>query len=289
MTAHGTRVRPGRTVETAVLALDGAVRVYKQDRVAVEEPLELRLSDGTNVRTLGVTMRTPGNDFELAAGFAFGESIVRARDRLTGITYCLDANLDPSQQYNVVTIECEPGEFDRSAGRFERHFTMNSSCGVCGRAQLESLYDLGVRPLDDGLRIAETLLYALPERMHEEQRIFASTGGLHAAALFDESGACAIVREDIGRHNALDKVVGWGLLNGRLPFARSLLLVSGRASYEILQKAVTARIPVVCSVSAPSSLAIDVAREFNVTLVGFLRGNRANVYAGDERIAALAS
>lgn len=243
------------------------------------------MSDGHDTRTLAITMRTPGNDFELAAGFAFNESLLRNRSSLTGMTYCLDSDVDPAQQYNIVTIQCERHDFERSAERLERHFTTNSSCGICGSAQLQSMRDLGMTPLEDDLRISATLLYSLPERMRAQQRLFTSTGGLHATALFDEHGNCLTVREDVGRHNAFDKMVGWGFLNGRLPFARSIALVSGRTSYELVQKAVAARIPVLCSVSAPSSLAIDVAREFNVTLVGFLRGNHANAYAVSERIA----
>jgi FdhD protein len=169
--------------------------------------------------------------------------------------------------------------------RFERHFTMNSACGVCGRAQLESLRELGATPIDDDVRVVAPTLYALPDRMRAAQRVFATTGGLHAAALFDERGEAIAAREDVGRHNAVDKLIGWSLLQGRLPLRRSILMVSGRASYEILQKSAMARIPVVCAVSAPSSLAVDLAREFNVTLVGFLRGDRANVYAASYRIA----
>ena len=284
MTLHGTLTRPGRTADIEVTALDGEQRTAKTDAVVTEEPLELRLSDGARTRTLAVTMRTPGNDFELAAGFAFNESILVDRDRLTGMTYCLDSDLDPAQQYNIVTIQCDANAFARSAVRLERHFTTNSSCGICGSAQLQSMRDLGMTPLEDDLRISATLLYSLPERMREQQRVFASTGGLHAAALFDENGECITVREDIGRHNAFDKLAGWGFLNGRLPLTRHVALVSGRASYEIVQKAVAERIPVLCSVSAPSSLAISVAREFNVTLVGFLRDDRANVYTGTERV-----
>jgi FdhD protein len=277
-------VRPGRSVPLEIVTLDGAIRAGKADEVASEEPLELRLSDGHKNRTLAVTMRTPGNDFELAAGFAYDEAIVSVREDIVEITYCLDPGLDPAQQYNVVTIECTGGAFVRNAARLERHFTIGSACGVCGRAQLDSLRDLGVTPIDDAVRVTASLLYELPARMQEAQRVFAATGGLHAAALFDEQGEPLAVREDVGRHNAIDKIVGWGLLNGRLPFAGCVLVVSGRASYEVLQKSVMAGIPIVASVSAPSSLAVDLAREFNVTLVGFLRGNRANVYTAPERI-----
>ncbi len=161
---------------------------------------------------------------------------------------------------------------------------MSSSCGVCGRAQLDSLRELGAVPIDDDVLLPARVLYALPERMREAQRIFATTGGLHAAALFDERGDAIVVREDVGRHNAVDKLVGWALLNGRLPLRRCALMVSGRASYEILQKAVMAGAAIVASVSAPSSLAVELAREFNVTLAGFVRGDRANVYAAPERI-----
>ncbi|HEV3092596.1 MAG TPA: formate dehydrogenase accessory sulfurtransferase FdhD [Candidatus Cybelea sp.] len=276
--------RPGRSVEADVLALEGESRSRKTDAVVTEEPLELRLSDGTVSRTLALTMRTPGNDFELAAGFLYDEGIVTSRDDFAEITYCLDPVLDPDQRYNVVTIESRRRLDDATLARFERHFTIGSACGVCGRAQLDSLRELGVAPIADDVRIPTSLLYELPHRMHEAQRVFAATGGLHAAALFDERGETIAVREDVGRHNALDKLVGWGLLNNRLPFARSVLLVSGRASYEILQKSLMARIPIVCSISAPSSLAVDLACEFNVTLAGFLRESRANVYAGPERI-----
>lgn len=276
--------RAGRSVGADVIALDGAERARKHDEVVGEEPLELRLSDGRATSTLAVTMRTPGNDFELAAGFAYSEGIVRARDEIGGLTYCLDSAVDPEQRYNIVTIELAGATRARDLARFERHFTMNSSCGVCGRAQLDSLRERGIAPIDDGVRVAASTLYALPERMREAQRVFASTGGLHAAALFDERGETLAVREDVGRHNAVDKLVGWGLLNGRLPFAGCIHVVSGRTSYEILQKSVVAGIPLVASVSAPSSLAVDLAREFNVTLVGFLRGERANVYAAPERI-----
>ncbi len=277
--------RPGRTIETELIALEGADRRRKTDSVVTEEPLELRLVAGGTTRTLAVTMRTPGNDFELAAGFVYDESIVRARSELGTLTYCVDSDVDPEQQYNIVTIELNAGAAAGDFSRFERHFTMNSSCGICGRAQLEALAELGVAPIDDGLCIDAALLYTLPNRMREAQRIFASTGGLHAAALFDDRGEAIAVREDIGRHNAVDKLIGWGLLNERLPFARSILMVSGRASYEIVQKSTMARIPIVCSVSAPSSLAIQLARAFNVTLVGFLRGDRANVYTCEQRVA----
>jgi len=277
--------RAGRSVEVDVLALDGDSRTRKQDDVVGEEPLELRLAAGDTARTLAVTMRTPGNDFELAAGFAYNEAIVRDRDEIAGLTYCVDPAIDPEQRYNIVTIELRASTFAANLARFERHFVTSSACGVCGRAQLESLRELGATPIDDEVRVPARTLYALPERMRDAQRVFASTGGLHAAALFDGRGEAIAVREDVGRHNAVDKLVGWALLNGSLPLRGQILMVSGRAGYEIVQKAVMARIPIVASVSAPSSLAVALAREFGVTLVGFLRGDRANVYHGGERIA----
>ncbi|MBV9263635.1 MAG: formate dehydrogenase accessory sulfurtransferase FdhD [Candidatus Eremiobacteraeota bacterium] len=277
--------RAGRSVSADVIALACERRSGRRDQVAGEEPLEIRLTSNGHGQTLAITMRTPGSDFELAAGFLYNEGIVRSRDDLREMTYCLDSAVDPEQRYNIVTADLH-ATASLDVGRLERHFVTSSACGVCGRAQLDSLRELGVAPIDDDVAVWPSLLYQLPQRMHESQRVFAATGGLHAAALFDESGAMLAVREDIGRHNAVDKLVGWGLLNGRLPFKRSILMVSGRAGYEILQKSAMARIPVVCSVSAPSSLAVELAREFNVTLVGFLRGERANVYAGTERIVA---
>jgi FdhD protein len=280
-----TKGRAGRSADVEVISLDGEARTRKHDDVVGEEPLELRLARSSGSQTLAVTMRTPGNDFELAAGFVYGEGIVRARGEIAGITYCVDPAIDPEQRYNIVTIELRASASLPDPARFERHFAMSSACGVCGRAQLDSLRDLGVVPIEDDVRLPASQLYALPERMRVAQRVFSTTGGLHAAALFDERGATIAVREDVGRHNAVDKLVGWALLENRLPARGRTLMVSGRASYEILQKAVMAHVPIVASVSAPSSLAVDLARDFNVTLVGFLRGNRANVYNAAERIA----
>ncbi len=274
--------RPGRTVETIVQRYDGAQCARGYDRVTTEEPLELRLIAGGITKTLALTMRTPGNDFELAAGFVRGESIVRERDEIAGISYCLDAAVAPEQRYNIVNVELRAGALP-DLTRLERHFAMNSSCGVCGRANLEALSELGVESVDDDVRVPIEVVYALPERMREAQRVFSATGGLHAAAIFDENGRALAVREDVGRHNAVDKLTGWAFMEGRI-FSGCILMVSGRTSYEIVQKAAVARIPVVCAVSAPSSLAVDLARAFNVTLAGFVRGERANVYSSPERI-----
>jgi FdhD protein len=274
--------RPGRTTEIEIVRYHGAQPARTYDRVVTEEPLELRIIAGSVTRTLAVTMRTPGSDFELAAGFAASERIVRSRNELAGVSYCIDPQVDAEQRYNIVNIELTSSQMP-DLTRFERHFTMNSSCGVCGRANLEALAELGVDPLDDDVHVPIAHIYELPDRMRAAQRIFATTGGLHAAALFDPAGEVIAVREDIGRHNAVDKLVGWALFEGR-KLRGSVLFVSGRASYEILQKAAVASIPIVCAVSAPSSLAIDLARAFNITLIGFVRGEDANVYSASGRV-----
>ncbi|MGC2129874.1 MAG: formate dehydrogenase accessory sulfurtransferase FdhD, partial [Candidatus Aquilonibacter sp.] len=227
--------RPGRTVETSIVRYDGSRGTRAYDSVVTEEPLELRLVAAATTHTLAITMRTPGNDFELAAGFVSGEGIIRSRNEIVQVSYCVDPQIDAEQRYNIVNIELASSTLP-DLTRFERHFTMNSSCGVCGRANLEALADLGIEPLRDDVRIPIARLYELPARMREAQRVFATTGGLHAGALFDASGTTLAVREDVGRHNAVDKLVGWALLEGR-SLAGSILFVSGRASYEILQKA----------------------------------------------------
>ncbi|MDE2481561.1 MAG: formate dehydrogenase accessory sulfurtransferase FdhD [bacterium] len=275
--------RAGRSTEARIVRYEGGAHRGAFDDVVTEEPLELRLVAGGATRTLAVTMRTPGNDFELAAGFVTNESIVRSRDEIANISYCLDPAVDPEQRYNIVNVELR-GSTLPDVARFERHFTMTSACGVCGRANLDELRELGVEPLRDDARVAIATIYALPARMREAQRVFSLTGGLHAAALFDPRGTALAVREDVGRHNAVDKLVGWAQLSGRLPLRETILFVSGRASYEILQKAAVARIPIVASVSAPSSLAVELAREFDITLLGFVRDERANVYSASERI-----
>ena len=263
---------------------DGRAGPALPDQVATEEPMETRLRVAGGRHTVAVTMRTPGSDFELAAGFLYGEGIVARREDVRGIAYCVDPDVDDDQRYNVVTVDLA-GEVAPDLHTLERHFFTSSACGVCGKASLEALHARGCPPIPAGdIHVAPDLLYALPERMREAQGLFSSTGGLHAAALFDTAGELLALREDVGRHNAVDKLVGWALLQGRLPLTDSILVVSGRSSYEILQKAVAAGAPVLCSVSAPSSLAVAVAREFGITLVGFLRGRRLNVYTGAERV-----
>jgi FdhD protein len=263
--------------------VEGDVAQVRSDHLATEEPLEIRLAAGGVTRTLAITMRTPGSDFELAAGFLHGERILADRGQLREIRYCTDPDVDGAQLYNVVTVELAAPELPELRG-LDRHFFTSSACGVCGKASLDALESAGCSVLEGGPEVGVEVLYLLPERLREAQGVFDSTGGLHAAGLFTSAGEPVCVREDVGRHNAADKVVGWALLEDRLPLMDHILMVSGRSSYEILQKALVAGVAVVCSVSAPSSLAVDVARRFGVTLVGFLRDGRFNVYAGAERI-----
>lgn len=278
--------RNKRTIEIEIISLDGEVASRKFDAVVTEEPLELRLRSGVAVQTLAVTMRTPGNDFELAAGFLYSEGILRKRSEIAELTYCLDSAVEPEQRYNIVTVELRT-QAPTDLARFERHFTMNSACGVCGRAQLDSLRELGATRIEDDLRLPPAMLYELPQRMRTAQRVFETTGGLHAAALFDTSGTAIAVREDVGRHNAVDKLVGWAALAERLPLGSAALVVSGRVSFEIVQKAAVAGIPVLVAVSAPSSLAVQTARRLRMTLACFVRGTRANLYTDIGRVADL--
>jgi len=278
------RARRASKTKTRVRVVeDGKMRV-RPDTLATEEPMEIRLLTGGERQTVAVTMRTPGADFELAAGFLYGEGIVRTPDDIAKISYCVDSDLDAAQQYNIVNVELRGGrEYDLRP--LERHFYTTSACGVCGKASLEQLELRGCPVALPGPEVSAETLYSLPEKLREAQGLFDATGGLHAAALFDDEGNLVALREDVGRHNATDKLVGWALLENRLPLSGHIVMVSGRSSFEILQKCLTAGVPFVCAISAPSSLAVDVAREFGMTLVGFLRGRRFNVYAGQERVA----
>jgi len=275
--------RPGPSVEARVVTYEAGVATPRYDRLATEEPLEIRLRAGGESRTIAITMRTPGNDFELAAGFLHNEGILTRYDTLLGISFCIDRDVDAEQRYNIVNVDLAARTLP-DLRMLDRHFTTTSACGVCGKANLDALEERGLERIESDIALDAETIVALPDRLRAAQGVFAQTGGLHAAALFDAAGALAAVREDVGRHNALDKLVGSAFLAKRLPLDRSVLLVSGRASYELVQKAVAARIPIVCAVSAPSSLAVDLARRFGVTLVGFLRGSRFNVYAHPDRI-----
>ena len=278
------RARRGARTRARIQVVEGDRVAVRTDELTTEEPLELRLAAGGDVRTLAVTMRTPGNDFELAAGFLLAEGIVRARDEIARIAYCVDTSLGEQQRYNVVTVDLRAPALPDLRG-LDRLFPTSSACGVCGRATLDGLLGRGAASLPAGPVVSAAVLRGLPDTLRTQQRQFAATGGLHAAALFDRAGRLLAVREDVGRHNATDKLLGWALLDGKLPLGEAILLVSGRVGYEIAQKALAVGVPILCAVSAPSSLAVDLAGEFGMTLVGFLRGDRFNVYTGFERIA----
>ncbi|MEV0931541.1 formate dehydrogenase accessory sulfurtransferase FdhD [Streptomyces phaeochromogenes] len=269
---------------------DGAVST-RPDTLVAEEPLEIRL----NGKPLAITMRTPGDDFALAAGFLVSEGVLGAADELQNIVYCAGATVDGSNTYNIVDVRTAPGVVIPDI-TLERNVYTTSSCGLCGKASLDAVRTTARWSIDDTagdtappVRLEPELLASLPDRLRAAQRVFDRTGGLHAAALFTEDGELVDIREDVGRHNAVDKLVGRALQNGSLPLSRTVLLVSGRASFELAQKAVMAGIPFLAAVSAPSSLAVDLAAESNLTLVGFLRGTSMNVYAGEHRIALRAA
>ncbi|MEU3556134.1 formate dehydrogenase accessory sulfurtransferase FdhD [Streptomyces fragilis] len=278
----------GRVTERRkVIRIRDGVVSARPDTLVAEEPLEIRL----NGKPLAITMRTPGDDFALAAGFLVSEGVLGSAAELRNIVYCAGATADGSNTYNVVDVRTAPGVVMPDI-TLERNVYTTSSCGLCGKASLDAVRTTARWAIDDGdgpgMSLEPALLSLLPERLREAQRVFDRTGGLHAAALFSETGELLDVREDVGRHNAVDKLVGRALQNDALPLSRTVLMVSGRASFELAQKAVMAGIPVLAAVSAPSSLAVDLAAETGLTLVGFLRGASMNVYAGEERIALTA-
>ena len=271
--------RASRSVDlTQVTEWNDGIATRKDDFLAAEEPLEIRI--GKN--PLSVTMRTPGHDVELAAGFLFTEGLVQRREQIVALENVTSE--DDGKRGNVVRAELS-SEALPDFEKLRRHFFAASSCGICGKASIDAVRSRLLRTPNPDFRVAPNLIVRLPEALRSAQDVFERTGGLHAAALFDAEGKLLIVREDIGRHNAVDKVVGWALLNGLIPLSDCVLLVSGRGGFEIIQKAIVAGIPVVASVSAPSSLAVQLARELRLTLIGFLRGNRFVVYAGEDRVA----
>ncbi|SHK70801.1 FdhD protein [Nocardiopsis flavescens] len=268
------------TVRERVLRIREGVEAERVDTLVVEEPLEIRL-DGS---PLSITMRTPGSDFDLAAGFLVSEGVVSEGSQVTAIRYCAGATEDGSNTYNVLDVSLAPG-VPLPDTSLERNFYTSSSCGLCGKASLDAVRTKARWPVaDDGLRIDVPTLTGLPDRLREAQRVFDRTGGLHAAGLFTAAGELLALREDVGRHNAVDKLVGWALRSGRLPLRETVLMVSGRASFELVQKAWMAGIPMMAAVSAPSSLAVELATEAGMTLVGFLRGSSMNVYSGRNRV-----
>jgi FdhD protein len=261
-------------------------RSLKADSVAVEEPLEIRVGfstpDGRASKSISITMRTPGNDRELAAGFLYTEAIITAGSDIASIEVCGPPAPD-SGNHNVIRVELR-GDVKVDLGLLQRHFYTSSSCGVCGKASLDALRVTGLRAIDSEAAFSQAVLLQVPEKLRAAQQTFDETGGLHAAAVFSTDGRIVASMEDVGRHNAVDKVIGRLLLNNLLPASEHGMMVSGRASFELLQKTLVGGIPLLAAVSAPSSLAVQLAREFNMTLVGFLRGDTFNIYSGDERI-----
>jgi FdhD protein len=266
-----------RVKTTPVVEWNGGEHRRIADDVVVEEPLEIRVG-GVSV---SVTMRTPGDDFDLAAGFLFTERIIARRNDIARVDYGLDP--DGQQNANVVDVTLRAGK-KVNLVRLQRRFYAASSCGVCGKASICAVRIGGITRATGDLRVGPALLLRLPGVLRVMQSVFDRTGGLHAAALFDAGGALLNIREDVGRHNTVDKIIGHALLEGKLPLSQHLLVVSGRGAFEIVQKALVAGVPIVASVSAPSSLAVDLAREHGLTLIGFLRGQRFVVYSGEERL-----
>lgn len=270
-----------RVVDMAVERWSGSGVLQDQDLLTVEEALAIRLVYGATHqrtrKTISVTMRTPGNDLDLAIGFLFAEGLVRCPEDVQSMHHC-GPPAGPLRIRNVVRVELRPEEKIDPAG-LERNFLSTSSCGVCGKASLEALPALHHTRLPDGFVVAASIIHELPDMLRHSQTVFDSTGGLHAAALFDRYGRLYDVKEDVGRHNALDKLVGRQFLDGMVPLYDRVLLVSGRVGYELLQKATAAGIPILAAVGAPSSLAVDLAREANITLVGFVRDRRFNIYS----------
>jgi len=262
---------------------EGVDPVADDDLVAVEEPLEIQVGVGqADWKTVSITMRTPGQDRELATGFLYTEGIVSGNGDIESVEHC-GPPVGPAGTKNVIRVRLAPS-VSPAIERLERHFYTASSCGVCGKTSIEAV-QLARRPhLGAGPSIPRDLLGRLPARLHEAQEVFHTTGGLHAAALFDVDGNLIAHGEDVGRHNAVDKVVGALVATGTLPAHDTLLVVSGRAGFELVQKALMASIPAMVAIGAPSSLAVDLAREFGMTLVGFVRGDQFNVYSGGERI-----
>ena len=279
----------GSSFSIDISKVSGDKRSICEDHVAVEEPLEIQLSsitaDTAAAKSISITMRTPGHDEELALGFLFTEAVISSIDEVseTGHTGAPDPDTGLA---NIIRVELKP-DVDVDPGKLQRHFYTTSSCGVCGKASIEALRVTGIRSLKNKKGVfAHKLVVALPDKLLGQQRLFSQTGGLHAAAVFNEQGDLVVVREDVGRHNALDKVIGALLMRGELPADKMGLLVSGRASFELVQKALVAGISTLIAVGAPSSLAVALAEEYGMTLVGFLRGSNYNIYSGAQRITS---
>lgn len=278
--------RKENTQRLPILRVENGVAKRQIDVLATEEPLEIRIAwdeNGKHVcHSIAVTMRTPGHDFELAAGFLLSEGIITERANIKNIRYCQNPKVP--QPGNIVTVQLS-GQPAFDPKRFSRNVLTNSSCGICGRQSLEMVRNLCPRRPAGHSKIGREGLAAALSYLNETQEVFSKTGGLHASALFDKKGCCIALHEDVGRHNALDKIVGAMLMSGSLPGSDTLLLVSGRLSFELVQKALIAGMPCIAAIGAPSNLAVEMAQEFGMTLIGFLSEQRFNVYAGAERVA----
>lgn len=272
-------------ISSLVRKVNGLSAELQPDLLAVEEPLEIRLGYGAaenrEQQNISVTMRTPGNDFELALGFLYTEGIISSYGQIESIHYCHDGKQE--EQENVVRVELRP-DVMVDLKKLQRNFYTTSSCGVCGKSSIESIRSDCTNVLSDSLLIPSSMIKKLPQKLAQHQTVFEYTGGLHAVALFNEQGDVMLVREDVGRHNAFDKIVGAALLKNELPLSNSFVLLSGRASFELVQKAAMAGVSLLAAVGAPSSLAVSLAQEVGMTLIGFLRGERFNVYCGENRV-----
>lgn len=279
---------PGQSIEiTEVLEWTKGELRRATDYLAAEEPLEIRIAHQEDPPApLTVTMRTPGHDIELAAGFLLTEGIISSSQELLAIRAVPNGNTGKN---NVVEIQIVKNENEYDPEQMRRNFFAASSCGICGKASIEAIRTRGLRRPNPALRVPPGVLSSLNEKLRGSQAVFEKTGGLHAAGLFTASGELVALREDIGRHNTVDKIVGWAVLEKRLPLSAHILVVSGRGGFEIAQKSIAAGIPILASVSAPSSLAVRLAREMDLTLVGFLRGDRFIIYSGADRISAAGS
>ncbi len=282
----------------SIIRVENNTKTDARDLLASEEPLEIRIGFGKETerqqKNISVTMRTPGHDFELALGFLFTEGILQSADAIQQIKYCTELNSIENKE-NIVRVELKP-EVTIDFSKLNRNFYTTSSCGVCGKESIESVKMVCKFPIkDQQFTVPSELILSLPDKLRKEQSVFEHTGGIHASALFDLQGNLLLIREDVGRHNALDKLIGAAVgsalfsnnLNLTIPFTKYILLLSGRASFELIQKAAMAGIPVVCAVGAPSSLAVEMAESFGITLIGFLRDNRFNIYTNQNRITSL--
>ena len=268
----------------SITKVDGKKESSAQDIVALEEPLEIRLGYGSEERlqkSISVTMRTPGHDFELALGFLFSEAIINQMSDVENIHYCEDVGKQEEKE-NVVRVELAR-EVQPDLESLERNFYVSSSCGVCGKSSIDAV-EVSCSVLSDSSSASRELVFSLTKELESKQYLFSVTGGIHASGLFDLQGNLIFIREDIGRHNALDKIIGAVLAKKNIDFSKTILLLSGRAGFELVQKAIRAGIPIVAAVGAPSSLAVELANNFNLTLVGFLRDKTFNIYSGKERI-----